>query len=124
MSAQTKATVLKMLSRVDDDLYHQIEIINRKNTTGSILSKRAIDDLERLESEREEVKAAIADIEAGEEWEPVEDGEISSFAYVDNGGKLIGVYAGDDYTDWYATEDLPDNIRLCRRTTPQTEVTP
>lgn len=50
-------------------------------------------------------------------WKPVEDGEVTSFAYVDNGGKLLGVFAGDDYTDWYATEDLPDDIRLCHLTT-------
>lgn len=56
----------------------------------------------------------VADAE-GVVWEPIEDGEVSSFMYVDNGGKLIGVFAGDDYTDWYATEDLPDHIRLCQR---------
>jgi len=50
-------------------------------------------------------------------WQPLPDGEITSFTYVDNGGKLLGVYAGDDYTDWYATEDLPDDIRLCRLVT-------
>ena len=48
-------------------------------------------------------------------WEPVEDGEATSFTYVDNGGKLLGVFAGDDYTDWYAMDELPDNIRLCRQ---------
>ena len=47
-------------------------------------------------------------------WMPLEDGEYDSFVYVDNGGKLLGVFAGDDYTDWYATHDLPDDIRLCR----------
>lgn len=48
-------------------------------------------------------------------WMPVEDGEITTFLVVDDNGKILGVYAGDDYTDWYATEELPDNIRLCRQ---------
>jgi len=58
----------------------------------------------------------IAELEAqlAQTWQPLPDGEVSSFIYIDNGGKLLGVFAGDDYTDWYATEDLPDNIRLCR----------
>lgn len=50
------------------------------------------------------------------EWQPLPDGEVGPFTYVDNGGKLLGVFAGDDYSDWYATDDLPDDIRLCQRT--------
>ena len=49
-------------------------------------------------------------------WQPIEDGNISSFMYVDNGGKLVGIYGGDDTNDWYATEDLPDGIRVCALT--------
>lgn len=48
-------------------------------------------------------------------WMPVEDGEITTFLVVDDNGKTLGVFAGDDYTDWYATADLPDEIRLCRQ---------
>ena len=65
-----------------------------------------------LKAENEALRAQLA-----QRWQPLPDGEITSFTYVDNGGKLLGVYAGDDYTDWYATEDLPDDIRLCRLVT-------
>ena len=64
------------------------------------------------------IDAALAALDEDAGWEVVPDGEVSSFMYVDNGGKLLGVYAGDDYTDWYATEDLPDHIRLCRKRPP------
>lgn len=115
----TKATVLEALHKELDRLWSREEEINRKNTTGSVLSSRALDDLGHIAAKRARVDAAIADIESNGAWEPVEDGEIGSFMYVDNGGKLIGVFAGDDYTDWYATDELPDDIRLCRRTTAQ-----
>ena len=66
---------------------------------------------------RNDYEARIAELEAqlAQTWQPLPDGEVTSFAYVDNGGKVLGVYAGDDYTDWYATEDLPDDVRLCGR---------
>lgn len=62
-----------------------------------------------------ECQTAITELQAAQagEWRPVGDGEVSSFMYVDNGGKLLGVYAGNEYSDWYATEDLPNHIRLC-----------
>jgi len=89
-----------------------------------------VDQLERKLAEATEANTSctiyiasqmerIGDLEAqlAQRWQPLPDGEITSFTYVDNGGKLLGVYAGDDYTDWYATEDLPDDIRLCRLVT-------
>lgn len=58
-----------------------------------------------------EVQLAVA-----QEWEPVADGDITSFLSIQDGGETIGVFAGEEYSDWYATEHLPDDVRLCRRT--------
>lgn len=75
------------------------------------------------------IDAAIAELEhpaptpnADGVWTPVEDGQVTSFLHIENDGSHVAVFAGDDYTDWYATEDLPDDIRLCRRTTPPAAV--
>lgn len=82
-------------------------------------ARRAFYDGEpKAMADAEAAKRALAALGEDAGWEPLPDGEVSSFMYVDNGGKLLGVYAGDDYTDWYATEDLPDDIRLCRKRPP------
>lgn len=71
----------------------------------------------RYDAEITRIDAALAAIDAQpttQGWQPLPDGEVTAFSYVDNGGKLLSVFAGDDYSDWYATEELPDDIRLCR----------
>jgi Lar family restriction alleviation protein len=104
---------------------HIIEMINLEGDYPADALRYVIyNDTARDEWLRDDLRQTIATLTAqldtvraelaeAKRWVPVEDGEISSFMYVDNGGKLLGVFAGDDYSDWYATEDLPDHIRLC-----------
>ena len=70
--------------------------------------------LSRLSMAKYEARIAELEARLSQTWQPLPDGEVSSFMYIDNGGKLLGVYAGSEYSDWYATEDLPDDVRLCR----------
>lgn len=57
-----------------------------------------------------------AQLAAASQWQPVDDGDITSFLSIQDGGETIGVFVGEEYSDWYATEHLPTNVRLCRRT--------
>jgi len=111
MASKWEAAILYSILRGKRDAYEaRIAELEQQVANKEALIVQLVEiDMPALEDANERLEAQLA-----QTWQPLPDGEVGSFTYIDNGGKSLGVYAGNDYTDWYATDDLPDNIRLCR----------
>lgn len=112
--AELESEVEKITLHAADQM-QRIVVLEQQRSDLQFAHDKHCEIMDAMEKEIDELLNERATLTAQLEWEPLPDGEYDSFMYVDNGGKLLGIFAGDDYSDWYATHDLPDNIRLCRR---------